>query len=204
MNADLMDKPIEAVLFDLDGVLVHSPLDLAAIKKELFGDSSLFIIEGLEALPPDERSAKQALLMQREMEAAALAELDPAAESLFAWLETNGIKRGVITRNSREVVRAIAERLKVDFGVVIGREDAPAKPDPLSVLTACDLLAVRAEASVMVGDYIFDIEAGRNAGCRTVFLETDRFRHLEPDADVRIASLSELRDVLEKWMDGSC
>ena len=28
---------LKAVLFDLDGVLVHSPLDLPAIKRELFG-----------------------------------------------------------------------------------------------------------------------------------------------------------------------
>ena len=195
-------RPIEAVLFDLDGVLVHSPLDLAAIKQELFGDSSVFILEGLDSLPAGERAEKDAILMERELTAAMKAELDPAVRGLFRWLETHGVKRGVITRNSREVVKAISERLCVDFGTVVGREDAPPKPDPLSVLTACRTLGANPRASVMVGDYVFDIDAGRSAGCRTVFLETEQFRHLRPEADARISSLSDLQDILDKWSDG--
>jgi HAD superfamily hydrolase (TIGR01549 family) len=195
-------KPLEAVLFDLDGVLVHSPLDLAAIKKELFGDEGIFILEGLNLLPPDQRTEKDAILMERELDAAKHAELDPAVEELFEWLEKRAIKRGVITRNSRDVVKAISERLNIDFGAIVGREDAPPKPDPLSIHAACEKLGVDPFRSVMVGDYIFDIEAGRSAGCRTVFLETDQFRHLEPYADVRIGSLSELRCILEKWLNG--
>jgi HAD superfamily hydrolase (TIGR01549 family) len=194
---------LEAVLFDMDGVLIHSPLDLAAIKQELFGDSAVFIIEGLEALPPDQRMVKDAILLQRELEAAAEAELDPVVPDLFAWLENHGIKRGVITRNSRDVVRAIAERLHIDFGAIVGREDAPPKPDPASVLTACRALGCDPKASVMVGDYIFDIEAGASAGCRTVFLETDTFRHLKPYADERICALRELQSILENWHCGS-
>jgi HAD superfamily hydrolase (TIGR01549 family) len=193
---------IEAVLFDLDGVLVHSPLDFKAIKRELFGDSKTFIIEGLEALPPGEREIKDALLLARELEAAEKAELDQAVPDLFEWLQSRSIKRGVITRNSNRVVKAIAERLSVDFGVVVGREDAPPKPNPECIHAACRKLMVRAGSTVMVGDYLFDIQAGRSAGCRTVFLETDEFRHLEPGADVRIGSLGELRPVLERWLDG--
>jgi HAD superfamily hydrolase (TIGR01549 family) len=199
-----MHRPIDAVLFDMDGVLVHSPLDLVAIKNELFGDSAVFIIEGLDALPSDERKIKDALLMQRELEAAHQAKLAPGVLGLFGWLEKRGIKRGVITRNSRDVVKAIAEKLGIDFGAVVGREDAPAKPDPESVYTACRMLDVRPEQSVMVGDYVFDIEAGRRAGCRTVFLETETFRHLNPEADVRIKSLNELREILESWLGEEC
>ncbi len=195
-----MNSSIQAVLFDLDGVLVHSPLDLAAIKKELFGDEKIFIIEGLDALPEGEREEKNALLLQRELEAADRASLDPDVPDLFNWLEIHGLKRGVITRNSRDVVELITKNHAVDFGVVIAREDAPAKPDPESVLAACRILDVDPVTCVMVGDFLFDIEAGKNAGCRTVFLETDKFRHLDPGADARIGSLAELRKILENWM----
>lgn len=191
---------IQAVLFDMDGVLVHSPLDLAGIKRELFGDASVFIIEGLEALPAEERRVKNEILLRRELEAAQQATLDPAVRPLFEWLDSRGLKRGVITRNSREVVRAIAERLEVEMGVVIGREDAPPKPDPGCVIAACRLLEVSPQRSVMVGDYIFDIEAGRRAGCRTVFIDTGAFAGLETGADVVIRSLSDLRNELEKWL----
>ncbi len=195
-----MQATLQAILFDLDGVLVHSPLDLPAIKMELFGDSGVFIIEALEALDDSEREEKTKLLLQREMEAAGEARLDPAVVELFDWIEKNGLKRGVITRNSREVVSLIAENTGIDFGAVVAREDAPPKPDPESVLTACRELDVDPVTCVMVGDYVFDIDAGRNAGCRTVFLETDKFRHLEPEADSRICSLGDLKDLLERWM----
>ncbi len=195
-----MAFPILAVLFDLDGVLVNSPLDLAAIKKELFGDAKVFIIEGLEALPEGERARKSELLLERELEAAGRAKLDPSVPDLFAWLEERNLKRGVITRNARDVVDLIQENLGVDFGVVIAREDAPPKPHPACIFEAARKLGVPPQACVMVGDFRFDIEAGKAAGCRTVFVETDEFRHLSPGEDVRIASLSELRGVLESWM----
>lgn len=195
-----MQASLQAILFDLDGVLVHSPLDLPAIKKELFGDSGIFIIEGLEALDDSEREEKTKLLLQREMEAAGEARLDPSVVELFDWIDRQGLKRGVITRNSREVVSLISENTGIDFGAVVAREDAPPKPDPESVLAACRELEVDPVACVMVGDYVFDIDAGRNAGCRTVFLETDKFRHLEPEADARISSLGDLKDLLERWL----
>jgi len=195
-----MISRLEAVLFDLDGVLVDSPLDLAAIKRELFGDASVFIIEGLAELPEDERRQKDAILLQRELEAAAEAVINPAVPELFSWLEGNDIGRGIITRNCREVVDLIIEKHGIDFGAVIARDDAPPKPDPASIYAACEKLRVDARNCVMVGDYSFDIEAGRNAGCRTVFLETEKYSHLEPGEDVRIRSLGELLPVLENWL----
>jgi HAD superfamily hydrolase (TIGR01549 family) len=196
-----MGASIQAVLFDLDGVLVNSPLDLRAIKRELFGDEKVFIIEGIDALAGEEREGKVALLRKRELEAAGMATLAPGVTELFDWLESRNVKRGVITRNSREVVELIARKQSVDFGVVVGREDAPPKPDPECILLACRTLEVDPDRSVMVGDFTFDIEAGRGAGCRTVFVETDDFRHLDPGADARVRSLSELRDVLEGWLE---
>lgn len=198
-----MTQLIKAVLFDLDGVLVHSPLDLRAIKRELFDDETMFIIEGLDGLDGEELKEKEKILLERELEAAAEAMLDPEVLPLFEWLESRLLKRGVITRNAREVVELIAKNHMVDFGAVVARQDAPPKPDPASVLAACESLMIDAGHAVMVGDFSFDIEAGKAAGCRTVFLETEKFMHLEPPADARIRSLGELRKLLEEWMESA-
>jgi len=196
-----MNPPLKAVLFDLDGVLVHSPLDLAAIKNELFGDTSVFIIEGIENLPENERVEKCKILEQREMEAARNAWIDPFVPELFNWLENHDLLRGVITRNCRSVVNIHLERFSLDLGVVIAREDAPPKPDPASIYAACDQLGVTPDQCIMVGDFHFDILAGNSAGCRTVFLETEEFKHLDPGATVRIKNLSELVGILESWLN---
>ncbi len=196
-----MYLPLKAVLFDFDGVLVHSPLDLAAIKRELFGDEKVYIIEGIEALDAGEREAKTALLTRRELEAAHDARLDPFVPDLFTWLENHGLARGVVTRNTREVVELISKNHSVDFGVVIAREDAPPKPDPACIFAACEIIGVEPWECVMVGDFNFDVIAGRSAGCRTVFLETEKFSHLDPGADERIKSLDELIDLLAEWIE---
>ena len=36
---------IKGILFDMDGVVVTQELDFAAIKREIFGDTSGFILE---------------------------------------------------------------------------------------------------------------------------------------------------------------
>ena len=135
-----MSFSLQAVLFDLDGVLVHSPLDLDAIKRELFGDASVFIIEGLEAFPEKEKLEKQEILHMRELEAAANASLDPGVDELFKWINDRGLEKGIITRNTCDVVNLIKKKFQIDFGAVVAREDAPPKPDPESVYTACRML----------------------------------------------------------------
>lgn len=196
-----MKFPIKAVLFDLDGVLVHSPLDLAAIKFELFGDTKTYIIEGIENLPEAERAEKNRILLEREMEAAAESVLAPNVRELFRWLESRGIQRGVITRNAREVVELISKKHSIDLGVIIARGDSRPKPDPDSVLTACRILGVNPEEAVMVGDFRFDIEAGKNSGAKTVFVETEKFKDLQCGEDARISNLSELKDIIEDWIN---
>ena len=46
---------IEAILFDMDGVIIESTLDVADIKRAVFGDPDIFIIEGINNLTEDER-----------------------------------------------------------------------------------------------------------------------------------------------------
>jgi phosphoglycolate phosphatase len=51
---------------------------------------------------------------------------------------------------------------------VSGDTTAEAKPSPLPVLHACQLLNCRPERTLYVGDDRRDIVAGNAAGCRTV------------------------------------
>jgi phosphoglycolate phosphatase-like HAD superfamily hydrolase len=49
----------------------------------------------------------------------------------------------------------------------------------------------------MVGDFRFDIEAGKAAGCHTAFLRTPKFAKLAVDADFEIHSLMEIPGIIE-------
>ena len=54
---------------------------------------------------------------------------------------------------------------------------------------------------LLVGDYVFDVEAGRRAGTRTAFLVSESTtRFPDPPADFTIKALAELKTILRSLM----
>ena len=186
----------------MDGVVVRQHLDFPAIKREIFGDEAGFALERIEALPPAERARAEAILERHEADAASRAESMDGFLALHAWLEGRGLKSGLVTRNSRKSVDVVLGRLGVRFDAVVSREDAPPKPAPDPVLLACRRMEVDPAAAMFVGDFEFDLLAGRRAGVTTVLLRSPALRSSER-ADLAVDSLSELRHWLDEGQDPS-
>ena len=120
------------------------------------------------ALEAAQRGAA-AILDRSEAGGIAATSLLPGVREALEALEGSGLLAGVISSNSREVLRAILERAGVAsrFGVLVGREDVRLpKPAPEGLLRACDRLGVAAREAVYAGDNVADIEAARAAGMR--------------------------------------
>jgi phosphoglycolate phosphatase-like HAD superfamily hydrolase len=49
---------------------------------------------------------------------------------------------------------------------------------------------------LVVGDYLFDVQAGRSAGARTAFVRTGKSIEPPPEADIVVSDLRELLPVL--------
>lgn len=190
---------LQGLLLDMDGVVVRQRLDFPAIKREIFGDTAGFILERMEALPPAERTRAEGILDRHEAEAAAQAEPMEGYPAFHAWLGSRGLKRGLVTRNSRRSVEVVLARLGVAFEAVITREDAPPKPAPDPVWLACRRMGVSPTATAFVGDFELDLLAGRRAGVRTVLLRSPGFRFSD-QADLIVDSLAELR----QWLEPAC
>ena len=102
----------------------------------------------------------------------------------------------------REVVEAINARLREQVpltDLITCYEDGPTaprrKPNPGMLLEAAERWAIDLPASFMVGDRWSDVEAGRRAGCRTVFLDYGYAeRRPEPAADFTTDTLSAAAD----------
>jgi phosphoglycolate phosphatase-like HAD superfamily hydrolase len=64
---------------------------------------------------------------------------------------------------------AVTERLGIahHFDLVQGSDSMPNKPDPVVLTRVLRTLEKRAGLSWMVGDTVYDIEAGKAAGMRT-------------------------------------
>ena len=183
-------------LFDMDGVVVRQRLDFPAIKREIFGDTGGFILERMAELSPAARAQAETILERHETAAAGEAEPMDGILPFLAWMDARDLRRGIVTRNSRKSVDVVFTRLGLRFDAVVTREDAPPKPAPDPVLLACQWMGLPTSEVLFVGDFEFDMLAGRRAGVRTVLLRSPVMTSSE-HADLVVDSLGELRVLLE-------
>ena len=161
-----------AVIFDLDGTLTVPVLDFDAIRDEIrLSDGP--ILEAIERMEPDMRAAAMAVLERHEQHAAETAELQYGAAETISELRRRGYAVGILTRNARRWAELVLDR----FGLVVdglrAREDGVNKPAPDGVLALCGRFGACVESSWMVGDFLYDIQAGSRAGSRTVLMIGD-------------------------------
>jgi len=162
---------VEAIIFDLDGTLTRPVLDFDAIRTEL-GLPPGPLLEQMEAMSAEQRRRVEQVLHRHEADAAHNSELHDGAGRALRALHDRGLRLAILTRNSRRSVQTVLDRhgLTELFDVAYTREDGPAKPSPQPVLEICQRLGVPAGRTWVVGDYLFDIQAGRAAGAGTTVL----------------------------------
>lgn len=193
---------LEAVLFDLDGTLVTSELDFEAIRREAGIESGLPILERLEIAGEAEAMHIARVLEEHEERAADNCRMADGVVELFGSLEKLGIKRCILTRNSRKSAATAIRRHKLHVDAVVAREDAPPKPSPEPVYLACKKLNASPECSIVVGDYKFDIQSGKNAGTLTAWLRLPGRELAEVEADYEVDRLLDLIPIIESLTDG--
>jgi len=195
---------IKAVLFDFDGTLSKpGALDFPRLKKEIGCPPDVPVLEFIEGLPvPRQQERFLSVLEQFEMAAAVRSEPNPGAEDLIAYLRARKIGVGLITRNRLLCIQRALENFNAldisDFDVVISRETpVDIKPSGDGILLAARTLNVEVQQVLMVGDYIFDIQAGQAAGCMTALLG-DGTASGSPKihSDFRASDLDGIKDII--------
>jgi len=204
---DLRD--IEAVLFDLDGTLVHLNLDFGRMRAEveallpqyglsMEGRSAVYVLELIEdavrELKAQDKGRAQtfrreaeAAVVAVETEAADQARMYPEVPELLRGLRKRGIKVAIVTRNCRVAVERILAENPLVYDALLTRDEVTAvKPDPEHLLAALRLLGVEPRRTLMVGDHPMDVQVGRAVGARTVAVLTgagspERFSEVQPD-----------------------
>lgn len=172
--------PARGVIFDLDGTLVDSALDFEQMRREMGLPAGTPVLEGIAALPPDDAARCWSILEHHERAGCQRATCMAGAAELLADLAAQGFRRGLLTRNSRGFTSELIDRLGLQFDAVMTRDDAPPKPDPAAIWRICERWAIEPALAAMVGDYRFDLEAGRAARTRTVLYAAGRPRESLP------------------------
>lgn len=190
---------IKAVIFDLDGTITEPYFDFDAIREEIGIDRQGGpILEAMEKMTPQQRQRAESILHFHEERAVAASSLNPGARETLEGLRRRGIPIGILTRNRKSNVHAVAERHHLCFDAVVGREDGPVKPDAFGVLHLCDRFEVRPHETMLVGDYLFDLLCARAAGAIPVLIAShDRAAEFAHHADFTVQTLHELLPIVD-------
>lgn len=155
----------------MDGTITQPFLDFAQIRKEMgLEDNSQPILEAMEGMSDVDLSRALEILHRHEERAVQYSQLNPHVREVLAILRERGIRSGILTRNLRENALSVSRRHGLEFDGVVGRDDGPPKPDAFGVHHLCRQFDVLPEHTLLVGDYLHDMQCARAAGAVGILL----------------------------------
>jgi HAD superfamily hydrolase (TIGR01509 family) len=187
-------------IFDMDGTLTLSIHDFDEIKWILGLPIDQPILEALNQLPATQAAKLYQQLDALELDIAHRATAQVGAHELLTKLRSRGAQIGILTRNSKPNAQAtlaacgLAEFFPAEF--ILSRHCCPPKPSPEGILQLLSGWNALPDRSVMVGDYVFDLEAGRRAGSATVYIDPTGEFPWQDRADLPITNLAEITAML--------
>jgi HAD superfamily hydrolase (TIGR01509 family) len=187
-------------IFDMDGTLTVPIHDFDRIRARLELPKDGPILEAIAELPRGKRAQVVARLDEIEFEIASQAEPRRGAAELLDALRARGARMGILTRNSRdnalETLRVCGLLHFFEPGNILGRESVAPKPDPEGIRKLLQIWALGPDRAAVVGDYVFDMQAGRGAGVATIFLGREPDPAWLEHIDICVEDLLELREMI--------
>jgi len=191
---------IKAVIFDLDGTITQPYFDFDAIRREmgLAADAGP-VWEAMKQMPVQQRQRAEKILHFHEQKAVTESKLNPGAKQTLSALDAAGISIGILTRNRKNNALAVADKHNLKFDAVVGREEGPVKPDAFGVLEICRQFGVSANQTLLVGDYLFDLQCAKAAGAVAVLLTNHSCaEEFAEYADFCIETIEQILEIIEE------
>jgi phosphoglycolate phosphatase len=217
-------QKIKAIIFDFDGTLAVLNIDFSLMRERVFvlirksgvKEDSIkerYLLEIIDEVYPilwkkNPSSAKEfyekahQILHEVEMSAAGEGKLISGVKEALNTLRQRGMKVGIITRNCEEAVRRVFPEIDDHCDAFISRDSVEkVKPHPDHLNSVLEALKVSGKDSVMVGDHLIDIQAGKLAGMMTVGVLTGRIKRNEFEeagADYILKDVTEIDPLLKE------
>lgn len=194
MNTSI--RHINHWVFDLDGTLTNPIHDFDHIRAQLDIPNGAPILEYIESLPEGAQATLNRKLDKIELLLADQASLQNGADRLLNLLRRKNCSLGIVTRNNLEcTLRTLQAVGLADYfspDTIVSRDCAAPKPSPEGIEQLLDQWRADPKEAVMVGDYLYDLQAGKAAGLTTIHLDSrqgDGWPHV---TDIRVDQLQQI------------
>ncbi len=189
-----MRPKLQAMLFDLDGTLIDTALDMVREMNLLltrhgrqplpYHQLRAVVSDGYKALVdfgferaqgtsaiPDKEHLYAEYLEAYHTHLSEESRLFDGMDKVLTTLEQHALPWGIVTNKSERFSRQLLIDLALDqrCGCLVGADTcANRKPHPEPMYHACKLLDVSPELCIYVGDAERDVQAGKAAGMQTI------------------------------------
>jgi phosphoglycolate phosphatase len=214
--------PIKAVIFDFDGTLAVLNINFSIMRERIFDlmrrygvqedkIQEKYLLEIIDEVyqilwnknPSGAEGFYQKahhILHEIEMKAAGAGKLIPGTEATLKKLREKGIKIGIITRNCEDAVRKVFPDINHFCDIFVSRNSVKkVKPHPDHLTYVMESFKISGKESVMVGDHIIDVQAGKRVGMKTIGVLTGRIKKEEFEkagADYVLRDASEICNLI--------
>jgi len=187
---------VRAVAFDLDGTIAKTSVRFAPYRERIGCDGG-DVLSYIEKCDAALRKRMYTVLDEYERSIEEDCVLDEDFPRVMTFLSERNIKTGIVTRSSHRHAVAVTQKLGISADAIIGRDDTAPKPSGKPLILLSKMLGIPPQHMLFVGDFLWDVMAGRNAGVRTVLLAHNRTEEYTPRPDYIIHRLGELIDIIK-------
>lgn len=179
-------EKFDGYIFDMDGSLVDSMWVWTAIDREFLGRHGYEVPENFQkdlggmslkemsyyfkkrfSLPSSPEEIQEEWNRMAFYKYQHEVPLKPGAGEFLAWIKKNRIRTGIATSNSRRLVDALLESLRLSgffSAVITGDEVERGKPDPEIYLKASGKMGISPDRCLVFEDIVPGLQAGLAAG----------------------------------------
>lgn len=157
---------IEAVILDLDGTLIHLPVDYEKLFQEF---SEIMGIENIHPLTKtisrlDEKTRKKIFEVWDKAEFAVLKDITIKDEGMTIYRKFSEKPKALATMQGKAIVQNILKSLNLSFNFVVTREDNLDRTEQLRI--AAQRFGVRLQNILFVGNTEGDFISAKNVACQ--------------------------------------
>jgi HAD superfamily hydrolase (TIGR01549 family) len=162
---------IEAVIFDLDGTLIHLPIDYEKLFQEISKITKMSNVHPLTKVIAqlDEKTKKRVFSVWNKIEIEAVANMKLNQEGIVHYQKFLEKRKALITMQGKPLVQIVLKSLGLSFNFVITRENSLNRAEQLKI--AAEKLGTHVQNILFIGNTNEDMLAAENVGCQFMRVE---------------------------------